>query len=104
MKLVIWYLLMLALLWSVIYRSALADKTTRFRIRLGLTGTGVASAVGMFAPIYGWAPDAVTVLIVLAIVNMQVAFSHFWRHGVPPQYVKPEYRSAHRRATDMERT
>jgi len=100
----IWYLMMLALLWSVMYRSALADKTTRFCIRFGLTGTGVASAVGMFAPLYGWVPDAVTVFIVLSIINMQVAFARFWRHGVPPQYVKPKHRTAHRRATDLEHT
>ncbi len=73
MTLIFRYCLMLALLWSVLYRSALSDKTTRFCIRLGLTGTGVGSAIGMFAPIYGWVPDAVTVVIVLSIVNMQVA-------------------------------
>lgn len=101
MILVFWYCLMLALLWSVLYRSALADKTTKFCIRLGLTGTGVGAAVGMFAPIYGWVPDGVTIIIVMSIVNMQLAFARFWKHGVPSQYVKPEYREEHRRSTDI---
>ena len=100
MILFFWYCLMLALLWSVLYRSALADKTTRFCIRLGLTGTGVGAAVGVFAPIYGWTPDAVTLIIVLSIVNMQVSFARFWRHGVPSQYVKQKHKRASRRSTD----
>lgn len=100
MTLIFWYCLMLALLWSVLYRSALADKTTKFSIRLGLTGTGVGAAVGMFAPIYGWTPDAVTVIIVLSIVNMQVSFARFWKHGVPEQYIQRKHKRASRRATD----
>lgn len=92
MILTVWYLLMIALVWSVFYRSALADHTTRFCIRLGLTGTAAGGIVGMAAPLWDWTPDAVTVLIVLSIVNMQLAFARFWRHGVPHQYIKPEYR------------
>lgn len=101
MILIFWYCLMLALLWSVLYRSALSNKTTRFCIRLGLTGTGAGAAVGMFAPIYGWTPDAVTTIIVLSIVNMQLSFARFWRKGVPGQYIKPEHRAANRRHYDL---
>ncbi len=100
MILAVWYVLMLLLLWSVFYRSALANKTTRFCIRLGLTGTAAGAMVGIAAPLYGWVPDFVTVVIVLAIVNMQVAFAKFWAKGVPSQYTRPEYRVAHRRAED----
>jgi len=100
MILTVWYLMMIALLWSVFYRSALANKTTRFCIRLGLTGTAAGAVVGMAAPLYGWMPDYVTTVIVLSIVNMQVAFARFWAKGVPSQYVKPEYRVAHRRSED----
>jgi len=99
MILTVWYILMIALVWSVFYRSALADHTTRFCIRLGLTGTAVGGILGMAAPLYGWMPDAVTVLIVMSIVNMQVAFAQFWKHGVPPQYVQPECRGQ-RRSSD----
>ncbi len=101
MILTVWYVLMIALVWSVFYRSALADNTTRFCIRLGLIGTATGGIVGMIAPLYGWLPDAVTVVIVLSIVNMQLAFAKFWKHGVPSQYVKPEYQETHRRSTDM---
>lgn len=101
MILTVWYVLMVALVWSVFYRSALADHTTRFCIRLGLTGTAAGGILGMAAPLWGWTPDAVTVLIVMSIVNMQLAFAKFWKHGVPSQYTRPEFREAHRRSTDL---
>ena len=101
MILTIWYLMMIALLWSVFYRSALADKRTRFCVRLGLTGTAASALVGMVAPLYGWVPDAVVAVIVLAIVYMQVTFARFWEHHVPGQYIKPEYRIL-RRKSDFE--
>lgn len=102
MILTIWYLMMFALLWSVFYRSAVSDKRTRFCIRLGLQGTAAGALVGIAAPLYGWMPDAVTTVIVLSIVNMQVAFAKFWRKGVPAQYITPEHRVAHRRVTDLD--
>lgn len=100
MILTFWYVMMFALAWSVFYRSALADNTTRFCIRLGLLGTAVGAVVGIFAPLWGWVPDFVTTIIVLSIVNMQLAFARFWQDGVPDQYVKPEYRASHR-STDI---
>lgn len=102
MILTFWYLMMFALAWSVFYRSAIADGRTWFCIRLGLFGTAVGSVVGMTAPLFGWVPDFVTTVIVLSIVNMQVAFAKFWARGVPQQYIKPQYRVAHRRVTDLD--
>lgn len=93
-----WYLMMMALLWSVFYRSALADKRTRFCVRLGLTGTAAAALIGMVAPLYGWLPDAVITLIVLAIVYMQLVFARFWERHVPDQYIKPEHRVLRRKS------
>ena len=94
----VWYLLMFALLWSVFYRSAMTDKRTRFCVRLGLTGTAVAALVGIGAPLYGWVPDGIVTLIVLAIVYMQITFARFWQHHVPGQYLRPEYRELRRRS------
>ena len=99
---VFWCVMMCALLWSVFYRSAIASATTKFSIRLGLTGTAAGALVGLAAPLYGWEPDAVTTVIVLSIVNMQVSFARFWRKGVPEQYIAPRHRAATRRATDVE--
>lgn len=101
MILILWYVLMLMLLWSVFYRAALADPTTRFCIRIGLTGTAAASLVGIAAPLYGWVPDYVTTIIVMAIVYMQLSFAKFWKHRVPDQYVKPEFEVARRRRMDI---
>lgn len=101
MKLAIWYVLMGALLWSVFYRSAIADKRTRLSVRLGLFGTATASLVGVGAPLYGWVPDTVVVVIVAAICYMQCTFAQFWHLHVPGQYIYPKYR-IHRRKTDFE--
>jgi len=101
MTLTIWYLMMLALLWSVFYRSAMSDRRTKFCIRLGLTGVACAALVGIGAPLYGWVPDAVVTIIVLAIVYMQITFARFWEQHVPGQYLKPEYRELRRR-TDFD--
>lgn len=97
MTMTIWYGLMLALLWSVFYRSAIVDHRTRISVRLGLFGTAVAALVGIGAPFYGWHPDAVIVVIVTAIVYMQVIFAKFWEYHVPGQYIKPEYKILRRK-------
>jgi len=103
MILSIWYLMMIALLWSVFYRSAMTDKRTKFCIRLGLTGVACAALIGMGAPLYGWEPDAIVNVIVLAIVYMQITFARFWEQHVPAQYIKPEYRELRRRS-DFDRS
>ena len=100
MKLFFWYVLMVALLWSVFYRSAIADRRTRLSIRLGLMGMAAASLVGVAAPVYGWSPDPVVVAIVSAVCYMQCTFARFWADHVPGQYIKPQYR-IHRRKTDF---
>ena len=100
MILIIWYTLMLALLWSVFYRSAMADKRTKFCIRLGLTGTAAGALLGCVAPLYGWVPDVVTTAIVVCVVNMQIVFARFWKHHVPSQYIREEFKIL-RRSTDF---
>ena len=97
MILTIWYLLMVALLWSVFYRSALADRRTKLSVRLSLTCTAIAGLVGVGAPLYGWVPDAVVIVIVLSVVYMQITFAQSWEHHVPGQYIKPEYRILRRK-------
>ena len=102
MNLTLWYILMAALLWSVFWRVSLTDSSTRFSIRLGLFLMALAAIIGMWAPLHdGWEPDFFTVLIVAAMANLQMTFARFWRDGVPGQYVKPKYKEAHRRSTDI---
>jgi hypothetical protein len=99
MMLLIWYITMLALLWSVFYRATIANQHTHLGVRLGLFGMSAAALAGMAAPLYGWQPNWVTLGIVGVIVYAQMVFAGYWRTHVPGQYLKThQYR--HRRRTD----
>ena len=99
MLLTAWYVTMMALLWSVFYRATIANKHTRLSVRLGLWVMSAAALAGMAAPLYGWAPNLVTLGIVMCIVYAQLVFAGYWRTHVPGQYLKPGYR--HRRRDDL---
>lgn len=84
----IWYVTMLVLLWSVFYRATITSNQTRLSVRLGLFAMSVASLVGMVAPLYGYEPHYVTVTIVTCTVYAQAMFAGYWRHSVPKQYLE----------------
>lgn len=94
--LLLWEVTCLALFWSVFCRSVLVNKTTRLDIRLSLFAMGIASLVGIAAPLYGWAPDWVVLVIVLAVVIMQGVMAKAWRHGVPRQFTQDIYQAKRR--------
>lgn len=98
--LILWEITCLALFWSVFCRSVLTSQTTRVNVRLSLLLVGLASLVGMVAPLYGWAPDYVVLGIVAAVVYMQGVMAKPWGQGVPHQLTKPEFRPK-RRAGDV---
>lgn len=100
MILIFWQLLCIALFWSVFCRSVWTTPTTRIEIRLALLAVGLSALVGMAAPLYGWLPDLVTMIIVGAIVIMQTVMAQLWRHGVPHQFVQDAHKPMGRRAYD----
>lgn len=97
MVLIFWELLCIALFLSVYDRIIMVNPTTRLEIRLALCGVGLAAIVGLAAPLYGWVPDLVTLIIVSAIVIMQTVMAELWRNGVPHQFIcdlhKPKRRA-----------
>jgi len=99
MILLMWEILCLVIFWSVFSRSVKVSKTTKLDVRLAIWGVGVASLVGIGAPIYGWLPDIVTLFIVFAIAVMQGVMAQHWRNGVPHHFVQDAYKP-HRRAGD----
>ena len=99
MKLALWDVLCAALFWSVFCRSVRADTTTKLTVRLAIFGAGLASLLGLGAPMYGWEPDVVVSAIVAAIVFMQVVMAQHWHHGVPRQFIADRYKPL-RRASD----
>lgn len=71
-----WEALCLALFWTVFCRSVHMTKAVRLEIRLAVFAVGLASLVGLGAPVYGWVPDMVVLLIVWAVVLLQLVMAH----------------------------
>lgn len=99
-KLIFWEVLCAALFWSVFCRSVRTDTTTRLNVRLALLLVGLASLLGLGAPLYGWVPDVVTILMVLSIVCMQLVTATYWRRGVPERFVESRFLERNRRSGD----
>ena len=99
--LIVWEVTCAALFWSIFCRSVRVDKTTRLDIRLALWLVGIASLMGLGAPLYGWVPELVTLMIVGSVVILQVVMSKHWHEGVPYQFIDPQFRPK-RRVNDRE--
>ncbi len=102
MMVLIWEVLCMALFVSVFCRSVRVGTTTRLDVRIALWMVGMGSLVGMGAPLYGWQPDVVTLIIVTAGVVMQSVMAHHWRDGVPYQFISEMHRPK-RRSEDLRR-
>jgi hypothetical protein len=100
MILIFWEILCLALFWSVFCRSVIANATTRVEIRLVLWAVGLSALLGMAAPLYGWAPDRVTLIMVSTFVLMQTVMAQLWHHGVPHPFIQDSHKPK-RRAADL---
>ena len=99
-KLIVWEMLCVALFWSVFCRSVRMDKTTKIDIRVSIWLLGLASLAGFGAPLYGWEPDSITLLIVGAAVLMQAIMAQHWSHGVPDRFVNTRFLPRARRKED----
>ena len=102
MILLVWELLCAALFWSMFCRSVWVDQTTRLDVRLAVWLVGIASLVGLGAPLYGWVPEIVTMIIVGSVVVLQVVMAKHWHHGVPWHFIAQAHKPK-RRAQDKER-
>ena len=83
----LWELLSFALLYSVFCRLVKTRKTTRLDVRLSIHALGLAALVCMGAPLYGWMPDAVTLLLIASVVQIQWVAARHWAHGVPESFI-----------------
>ncbi len=86
----VWELLCLALLYSVFCRLVHTTRATRLAVRLAIFNLGAVALVGIGAPVYGWVPDVVVVLVTAACLLMQIVAARHWRQGVPAQFQTPE--------------
>jgi hypothetical protein len=98
-RLVLWELICMALFYSVFYRTAVTDKTTRLDIRLALWLCGMSALGGMAAPLYDWYPKWPTLLITGSVVVLQIVTARYWHKGVPYNFIHPLHQPR-RRAED----
>ena len=86
LNLLLWYVLMMGLLWSVFCRLVRTNHKTILQVRWAIFQLGAAALFGMAAPIYGWMPDPVVFAIAYACLCIQVVAARHWRGGVPAQF------------------
>lgn len=94
-----WEMLCCVLLWSVFVRLVHVDTTTKTEVRMVLVAAGLASLVGIGAPLYGWLPDGLTLLMFATVVSMETILASPWKSGIPAQFIKDMHRPK-RRAGD----
>lgn len=102
-KLFVWEVLCIALFYSAFCRLVKTEKTTRLDVRIAVFLLGIASLVGLGAPLYDWTPDIVSLIILGAVVLMQAVTARHWVHGVPHQFVDSQYHPRERRQQDGSR-
>lgn len=73
-----WVILCLALLYSVFCRSIHVDKHTHPAVRLALWVTGLCALVGLGAPVYGWAPDVVSLCLLSTVIAVHTVKMCLW--------------------------
>lgn len=76
--LLVWEVTCLALFWSVFCRSVLVGPGTRRDIRLALLLCGLASILGIAAPLYGWQPTLIGCMVLGGNVIWQIVVSRHW--------------------------
>lgn len=86
--LVLHMVLCVGLWYSVFCRAVREDKSVLPAIRLAFAFLGGAALLALVAPlVWGWHPDPVTLLLLLAMLVVQLVTARHWRHGVPGQYL-----------------
>ena len=101
-QIIAWEILCAALFYSVFCRSVRTSHTTKIDVRLAIFGMGIVSLIGLGAPLYGWEPDAIVLMLLASIVFMQVVTASHWINKVPDDFVASRYLLRRRRAGDTE--
>jgi len=99
-KLIVWEVLCLALFYSVFCRSVRTSHTTKIDVRIAIFCMGVASLVGLGAPVYGWEPDWIVLMLLFSIVLMQIVTATHWVNKVPDDFVMSRFQRRRRRSGD----
>ena len=94
-------ILCIALFYTVFCRSVSTDDRVKADVRFAFFVLGVTACMGMVAPIaWGFEPHPFALALLAAVVLVQVITAHHWAHGVPDQFMRPQFRARRRRSTD----
>lgn len=87
--------------WGVFCRSRKGSaETVSFVIRLAFFSLGIASAVGMVAPVMGFVPSVFFVVLAGSFAAVQLATVQVWASGPPAGYRPDPSVPLQRRSTD----
>jgi len=98
--LILWEVLCAALFYSVFCRSVRTNHTTKVDVRVAIFILGLTSLVGLGAPVYGWEPDWIVLLLLFSIVLMQIVTATHWVNKVPDEFVMSRFQRRRRRSGD----
>ncbi len=90
MLLVIHEILSFMLFYSCFCRSVKMTPDTERDIRLAFWVLSIASVVSLFAPLQGWRPDYIHIVLLIAFSVVQFSTAKYWRHETPEHFRKAE--------------
>lgn len=88
-QLALWEGFSLTLVYSCFCRASFTSKAnTRRDIRWAFTCLGVVSLMCVLGPLWGYAPDGLSVALIGAMAVVQLTTALHWRQGVPEKFRK----------------
>ena len=81
--------LCLVLIYSVFVRFVHTDTDVRLDVRLAFFLLGVAACSGVPAPLFGYVPRVIDLLLLAAFAAVQHVTGRHWQRGVPRDFFKP---------------
>ena len=90
-----------ALFYTVFCRAVRSDARVKADVRFAFFALGVASIMGMAAPIV-WAhdPSRFDLALLASIVLVQAVTARHWAHGVPEHFLQDKHKPRNRRRGD----
>lgn len=83
-------LLCAALCWSCFCRATKTNSGTQLPILVSFYLLSIAALFATFAPLFlGWAPDAVSLLLLAAVTLVQTVTARYWQQQPPPAFQRP---------------
>ena len=79
-------LLCILLLWTCFCRATRTNRSTRKPVLVSCYLLSISGLWAMFAPLIGWMPDSVSLLLLAAITLVQTVTARFWQQSPPAAF------------------